>query len=476
MTKCYQRSFEFPRVNRRIVEARFDGGDITSDGGVLLLRQADRLTGLSDSIARALSDPRRQASCDHDVPGLVRQRLYAIALGYEDLNDHDGLRQDVALQTAVERDQWLASASTLCRFENRADRETAWRLHEVLLDQFIASFKRAPKKLILDFDATDDPVHGEQDGRFFHGYYRHYCFLPLYVFCGHQLLVSYLRPSNIDGAKHSWAILSLLVKRLRQVWPKVRIIFRGDGGFCRWKMLRWCDHHEVGYIIGLAKNKRLNRLTASLQDEAAACFAATGHKVRWFTDFQYAARSWDGARRVIAKIEHSQHGVNPRYVVTNLEGDAKQLYDKLYCARGDMENRIKENQLDMFGDRTSCQHWWPNQFRLLLASLAYTLIEAIRRIALKGTELANAYVGTIRLKLFKIGAVILKNTRRIRFLFGQRLSLQGTLLPGRESTRTRINPKRLKHSRVENTHGYLCLKNDFSAKITAVTSLPLGNE
>ena len=416
MTKCYQRSFEFPRVNRRIVEARFDGGDITSDGGVLLLRQADRLTGLSDSIARALSDPRRQASCDHDVPGLVRQRLYAIALGYEDLNDHDGLRQDVALQTAVERDQWLASASTLCRFENRADRETAWRLHEVLLDQFIASFKRAPKKLILDFDATDDPVHGEQDGRFFHGYYRHYCFLPLYVFCGHQLLVSYLRPSNIDGAKHSWAILSLLVKRLRQVWPKVRIIFRGDGGFCRWKMLRWCDHHEVGYIIGLAKNKRLNRLTASLQDEAAACFAATGHKVRWFTDFQYAARSWDGARRVIAKIEHSQHGVNPRYVVTNLEGDAKQLYDKLYCARGDMENRIKENQLDMFGDRTSCQHWWPNQFRLLLASLAYTLIEAIRRIALKGTELANSYVGTIRLKLFKIGAVILKNTRRIRFL------------------------------------------------------------
>ena len=453
MTKCYQRSFEFPRVNRRIVEARFDGGDITSDGGVLLLRQADRLTGLSDSIARALSDPRRQASCDHDVPGLVRQRLYAIALGYEDLNDHDGLRQDVALQTAVERDQWLASASTLCRFENRADRGTAWRLHEVLLDQFIASFKRAPKKLILDFDATDDPVHGEQDGRFFHGYYRHYCFLPLYVFCGHQLLVSYLRPSNIDGAKHSWAILSLLVKRLRQVWPKVRIIFRGDGGFCRWKMLRWCDHHEVGYIIGLAKNKCLNRRTASLQDEAAACFAATGHKVRWFTDFQYAARSWDGARRVIAKIEHSQHGVNPRYVVTNLEGDAKQLYDKLYCARGDMENRIKENQLDMFGDRTSCQHWWPNQFRLLLASLAYTLIEAIRRIALKGTELANAYVGTIRLKLFKNRCRDPEKYAPYPFPFGQRLSLQGTLLPGRESTRTRINPKRLKHSRVENTHG-----------------------
>ena len=332
------------------------------------------------------------------------------------LNDHEALRQDVALQTAVERDQSLASASTLCRFENRVDRESAWRLHEVLVDQFIASFNRPPKKLILDFDATDDPVHGEQDGRFFHGYYRHYCFLPLYVFCGHQLLVSYLRPSNIDGAKHSWAILSLLVKRLRQVWPKVKIIFRGDGGFCRWKMLRWCDRHEVGYIVGLAKNTRLNGFTASLQDEAAACFAATGHKVRRFTDLQYAAKSWDRRRRVIAKIEFSSQGVNPRYVVTNLEGDAKYLYDKLYCARGDMENRIKENQLDMFGGRTSCQRWWPNQFRLLLSSLAYTLIEAIRRIALKGTELAQAYVGTIRLKLFKIGAVILKNTRRIRFL------------------------------------------------------------
>lgn len=416
MSKCYQRTFEFPRVNRRVVEASFDGGDITSDGGVLLLRQADRLLGLSEAIARALKDPRRQASCDHDLKSLLRQRLYAIALGYEDLNDHDALRQDVALQTAVERDQSLASAPTLCRFENRVDRETAWRLHEVLVEQFIDSFKRPPKNLILDFDATDDAVHGEQEGRFFHGFYRHYCFLPLYVFCGDQLLVSYLRPSNIDGAKHSWAILSLLVKRLRQAWPKVKLVFRGDSGFCRWKMLAWCDRHGIGYIVGLAKNKRLNVLTASLQGEAAACFASTGQKIRWFTDIHYGARSWDRARRVIAKIEYSQHGANPRYVVTNLEADAKYLYDKLYCARGDMENRIKESQLDMFGDRTSCQRWWGNQFRLLLSSLAYTLIEAIRRIALKGTELARAYVGTIRLKLFKIGAVILKNTRRIRFL------------------------------------------------------------
>ena len=416
MTNCTQESFEFPRVNRRRVEASFDGGEITSDSGVLLLRQADHRLGLSVAVAAALVDSRRRASCEHDLHSLLRQRLYAIALGYEDLNDHEALRRDVAIQTAVERDHLLASASTLCRFENRANRDTAWRLHEVLVDQFIDSFKRPPKKLILDFDATDDAVHGEQDGRFFHGFYNHYCFLPLYVFCGDQLLVSYLRPSNIDGAKHTWAILSLLVKRLRQVWPKVRIIFRGDSGFCRWKMLRWCERHGIGYIVGLAKNQRLNACTEALQKEAAECFTASGSKVRWFTDIHYGARSWDHPRRVIAKIEYSQHGVNPRYVVTNLDGDAQHLYDTLYCARGDMENRIKENQLDMFGDRTSCQRWWPNQFRLLLSSLAYTLIEAIRRLALHGTELARAYVGTIRLKLFKIGAVILINTRRIRFL------------------------------------------------------------
>ena len=416
MTKGYQKSVAFPRVNRRIVEASFDGGEISSDGGVLLLRQADRRLGLSAAVAAELDDPRRQASCEHALESLLRQRLYAIALGYADLNDHQSLRHDVALQTAVERDAALASSPTLCRFENRADRHTAIRLHEVLVNQFIGSFKRSPKKLILDFDATDDAVHGEQQGRFFHGYYNHYCFLPLYVFCGRQLLVSYLRPSNIDGAKHSWAILALLVKRLRQQWPRVRIMLRGDSGFCRWKMLRWCDRHDVSYLVGVAKNQRLNARTRALQDQAAACFAATGHKVRWFTDIHYGARSWDQARRVIAKIEYSSHGANPRYVVTNLNGDAKRLYDKLYCARGDMENRIKECQLDLFADRTSCQHWWPNQWRLLLASLAYTLVDAIRRLALHGTRLANAYVGTIRLRLFKIGAVILKNTRRIRFL------------------------------------------------------------
>ena len=289
-------------------------------------------------------------------------------------------------------------------------------MHEVMVEQFIKSFKRTPKKLILDFDATDDAVHGRQDGRFFHGYYDHYCFLPLYVFCEDQLLVSYLRPSKIDGAKHAWAILSLLVKRLRKVWPQVKIIFRGDSGFCRWRMLSWCERHGVGYIIGMAQNERLNARTARLQCDAENCFTQLQTKVRWFTDFYYGARSWDHPRRVIAKIEHTDKGSNPRYVVTNLKGDPQVLYEKLYCARGEMENRIKEQQLDLFADRTSCHRWWPNQFRLLLSSLAYTPLEAIRRLALAGTELARAYVGTIRLKLLKIGAVILRNTRRIRFL------------------------------------------------------------
>jgi hypothetical protein len=231
VTNCTQESFQFPVCNRRRVEANFQGGDITTDGGVLLLQQVDRRLGLGEAVARALDDPRRQASCDHDGLSLLRQRVYALALGYEDLNDHHTLRRDVAIQTALGRTEELASSSTLCRWENRADREAAGRIHQVIVEQFIRSFKKAPKKLILDFDATDDAVHGKQEGRFFHGYYDHYCFLPLYVFCRNQLLVSYLRPSKIDGAKHAWAILSLLVKRLRQAWPQAKIIFRADSGF-----------------------------------------------------------------------------------------------------------------------------------------------------------------------------------------------------------------------------------------------------
>jgi hypothetical protein len=416
VTECTQESFDFPVVKRRKVEANFEGGDITSDGGVLLLRQVDQQLGLTKAVAKVLEDDRRQASCQHDAQSLIRQRVYALALGYEDLNDHATLRQDLAIQTAVERDNALASASTLCRWENRADRETAWQLHTVLVEQFIASFQRAPKRLILDFDATDDAVHGKQEGRFFHGYYDHYCFLPLYVFCQDQLLVSYLRPSKIDGAKHAWAILALLVKRLRQTWPKVRILFRGDSGFCRWRMLRWCERHNVDYLVGIARNDRLNAQAKPFLQAAQATFAATGRKQRRFHEIYYAAHRWDKRRRIIVKAEHTAKGSNPRYLVTNLQAAPKYLYDHLYCARGDMENRIKEQQLDLFADRTSCHAWWPNQFRLLLSSLAYSLLEAIRRLALQHTELANAYVGTLRLKLLKIGAVILRNTRRIRFL------------------------------------------------------------
>lgn len=382
----------------------------------MLLKQIDQQLGLVDAVDAAIPDTRDSRYVQHSQLSLLRQRIYALCLGYEDLNDHDQLREDMGIQTAVGRESRLGSSPTLCRLENRADRAMAVALHQVMVEQFIDSFKRPPKKLVLDFDATDDRVHGDQQGKFFHGYYDHYCFLPLYVFCRKQLLVSYLRPSKIDGAKHAWAILSLLVKRFRQVWPKVRIIFRGDSGFCRWKMLRWCERHNVSYIVGIARNASLEAKVSGLLAEAALQVAATQHKVRRFTEFYYQAGTWDIAHRVIAKIEVSLQGRNPRYIVTNLCGPPDTLYEKTYCARSDMENQIKQQQLDLYADRTSCHAWWANQFRLLLSSMAYILLDSIRRIGLKGTELANAYVGTIRLKLLKIGAVIVHNTRRIRFL------------------------------------------------------------
>ena len=415
MTNCNQFEIEFPGFKQRKIMADFAGGAISSDGGSLLLRAVDHKTQLTRAVSSVLVDSRRRKSCQHNLLSLVQQRVYGLALGYEDLNDHHELRKDVALQTALNRDQLLASSSTLSRFENRADRKVAWQIHEVMVDQFIASFKRPPKKLVLDFDATDDRVHGAQEGRFFHGYYDHYCFLPLYVFCQDQLLVSYLRPSKIDGAKHAWAILALLVKRLRQAWPQVKIIFRADSGFCRHRMLSWCERHGVSYIVGIAKNSRLNAGLELLMASAEQAQQERGQPVRWFTEFRYRAGSWKDSRRIIGKAEVTMLGRNPRYVVTNLKGDPQKLYDRLYCARGDMENLIKQQQLDLFADRTSCHQWWPNQFRLLLSSLAYILIESIRRLALKGTELARAYAGTIRLKLLKIGVVLIRNTRRVQF-------------------------------------------------------------
>jgi hypothetical protein len=298
-------------------------------------------------------------------------------------------------------------------------------MHEVLVAQFIASFPTAPSRLVLDFDATDDRVHGGQEGRFFHGYYGDYCFLPLYVFCGEQLLVSYLRPSNQDAATHTGAILKLLVARLRVAWPEVKVTLRADSGFCRHRVLSWCRRHGVDYIVGLAKNKRLEKMTAGLMEQARAQHAATGEKVRLFTGLTYAASTWKHKERVIAKAEYMDSGPNPRFVLTSLEDDAQELYDKVYCGRGEMENRIKEQQLGLFADRTSCHCWWANQFRLLLSSCAYVLIEGLRRLALSGTELARAQAGTIRLKLLKIGTVITRNTRTIRLLYSSRYPYQG---------------------------------------------------
>jgi len=416
VTKCYQTSLEFPSVKRRKVEADFTGGDITSNGGIALLAQVDKQMGLTQAVARAIGDTRRRASCDHSLLELLQQRIYGLALGYEDLNDHGELRHDLALQTATSRVETLASPATLCRLEQRSDRESAVAIHQVLFDQFVAAHKHPPKRLILDFDATDTPLHGDQEGKFFHGYYDHYCYLPLYVFCGRHLLVSYLRSSKIDPAKHSWAILSLLVKALRRHWPKVEIIFRGDSGFCRWKVLRWCERHQVKYIVGIAQNKRLKARSAPWIDLAEKLYELTGKKQRVFASIHYGARSWDKARRVIVKAEHSSHGANPRFVVTTLSQTDKYLYDKVYCARGDMENRIKDQQLDLFAGRTSCHRWWPNQFRQLLSGLAYAVFEVLGARALKNTALAKATPNRIRLTLLKIGAVVIRNTRRIRIL------------------------------------------------------------
>jgi len=414
VTDCSRELFDFPTCLRRRVEADFGGGEVSSDGGALLIRQADRRTGLLAAVAKVIEDPRVGGRCAHSQVSLLRQRVYGICLGYEDLNDHATLRRDAVLQTSVERDRILGCSATLCRLENRMDRDAAWAIHRVLIEQFIASHAQAPEELVLDFDATDDPVHGKQEGRFFHGYYDTYCFLPLYVFCGERLWVSYLRPSKIDGAKHAWAILSLLVKRLRQAWPQVRIVFRGDSGFCRHRMLSWCERQGVNYVVGLAKNERLNTMAASWLQRVQARFESTGEKQRLFGELRYAAGTWTRERRVIAKAEHGDKGSNPRYVVTNLKGKAQAIYEDIYCARGEMENRIKETQLGLFADRTSCHRWWPNQFRVLLSSLAYTLMETIRRVGLEGTELAKAQCTTLRLKLLKIGAVVVRNTRRVR--------------------------------------------------------------
>ena len=413
MTICRPRAEVFPACKSRKIAVDFEGGEITSDGGLLLLSQVDRLLGLTRAAGRCLPDDRRRGRCVHGVEPMLRQRVYGLAAGYEDLNDHDRLRHDLLMQTAVGRDVTLASSPTLCRLENKADRQAAVALHEVLVEQFIASFAEAPEELILDFDATDNPVHGMQEGRFFHGYYDSYCFLPLYVFCGDQLLVAYLRESRIDPARHAWAILALLVRRLRREWPEVRIVFRADSGFCRHRMFTWMERNRVGYVVGIAKNARLNQLAETLGRQAEAAYLEEGHKVQRFGEVRYAARTWSRQRRVVVRAEHGPRGANPRFVVTNLPDDPKTIYRKIYCARGEMENRIKE-QMMLFSDRTSAHKWWTNQFRLLLSGLAYVLLERLRALGLPDTDLERGTCQTLRLTLIKIGAVITRNTRRIR--------------------------------------------------------------
>lgn len=417
MTDCNTQSLLFSSLSSRKIQADFNGGSLTSDGGALLLREVDKRIGLIDCINQCIPDPRNQFFIAYQQKMMLAQRIFGIALGYEDLNDHQDLRQDPLFQLISERgikdDMPLASPPTLCRLENRVDHKTLAEIAKVFVERFIASYTKTPDELILDFDPTDDPVHGNQQKRFFHGYYDHYCFLPLYVFCGPQLLVAYLRPADIEPAMHSRAIVKLLVKRIRQQWPNVKIIFRGDSGFCRWRLMRWCDKHDVGYIIGLARNAVLTRLAEQFTSVSKTQFEQTQRKQRIFGEFMYAADTWDKQRRVIVKAEHLRQGENTRFVVTNLAGDTQELYDNLYCQRGEMENRIKEQQLGLFADRTSCHDFVANQFRVLLSAAAYILIETLRREALVDTELANAQVDTIRNKILKIGARVVCSVRRI---------------------------------------------------------------
>jgi hypothetical protein len=398
---------------------------VSSDGGLLLVREADRRLGLIRSIARRLDDGRQEGKVRHSMATMLRQRVMGLCAGWEDLNDAEQLRDDTVHQLAAGSDT-LASAPTLCRFENRQSRQTALAVNQELVEQFIASKKKVPPVLILDFDATDTPVHGQQEGRFFHGYYNAYCFLPLYVFCGDQLLVAYLRPSNIDAAKHAAAILKLLVRRLRAAWPRTKIVIRADSGFCRDLLLSWGDRNDVKYVIGIARNERLLAAAAKLMRKAEREFQHTGEKQRLFEGFDYAALTWSRVRWVIAKAEHTDKGNNPRFIITNVVGDPQKIYDRRYCARGEMENRIKE-QMMLFADRVSAHAWWANQWRLLLSALAYTLMEALRRLALHGTELAEATCDTIRLKLIKIGTVVVRKLTTVRLHFSSHHPLQSLI-------------------------------------------------
>jgi hypothetical protein len=432
-TECISEEYGFARVEGRRVLAGFDGGLISSDAGALLLGSTDRAINLVDRLAGCFTDRRAPELIEHAVSTLVLQRVIGLALGYEDLNDHDQLRHDPLLavlagKLAARRSGCapVAGKSTLNRLELSRPEPTRYHkisydgaaIEALLVDVFLESRRSAPKQIILDLDATDDPLHGEQEGRFFHGYYGNYCYLPLYIFCGRHLLVSKLRRSNIDGAAGALEEVARVVGQIRRRWPLVRVLLRADSGFARDELMAWCETNRVDFLFGLARNARLvGEIEAELA-EAAEESGRTGKPARRFRELRYATRkSWSRERRVVAKAEWTSGEANPRFVVTSLEpaeAGARHLYETIYCARGDMENRIKECQLDLFADRTSTHTMRANQLRLWFASAAYVLLCALRRIGLKGGQFAKATCGTIRLKLLKIGALVRVSVRRIK--------------------------------------------------------------
>jgi hypothetical protein len=459
MTKRKQDLPELKRLARQAVDVDFDGGTLTSDGGLVLLREVDRRLDLVRRVAEAIPDPRDPLYTVHTQPEILTSRIFGIAAGYEDANDHDQLRHDSAFQVAAGRTPAqnnyddengpLASPSTHSRFENRIDANVIFKLHEILVDTFLDSYDEPPEEIILDYDATDDAIHGEQEQRHFNGFYDGYCYLPLYVFCGDQLLVSYLRPSSVGAAHHSAAVTKLLVETIRSRWPDVKIIVRGDGGYSIERLMKWCDKNEVGYVFGLPKNNVLNANITCEITRARILHSRSGANEAVFKWFRYRTQtSWHKHRWVIGKAEYSDKGANPRFVVTNLpseEGIAdatwhrprvngkqdrqlkelgtqcspirnpEEFYRTMYCPRGEMENRIKEQQLCLFADRTSCSKFMANQFRLMLSSFAYVLLDGVRRLGLTGTKQSRWRVDTIRLRLLKIAARVRVTFRRVVF-------------------------------------------------------------
>jgi len=428
MTECNQETFAFTAHFSRRVEAGFSAGQVSSDGGSLLLRETDRKINLLGRLAACFSDGRRPLLVKHQLTEMLAQRIYGLALGYEDLNDHEQLRRDPLLGVLSgkrELEEPLAGKSTLNRLEltGRSGRYhkiaySAEALDRLLTALYIESHAAPPTQIVLDLDATDIPLYGHQPERFFHGYYGSYCYLPLYIFAGDQLLCARLRPANQDAAAGSVAEVSRIVTQLRERWPRVKVVLRADSGFCREELMAWCEREEnhVDYVFGLARNKRLQKIIGAQMHQARVLHQSTGKAARVFTEFDYRTRkSWSCSRRVVAKAEFLDKGENPRFIVTSLTADewaAQHLYEKFYCARGEMENRIKE-QMCLFADRLSTDEMKGNQLRLYFSALAYTLVEALRRLALKGTAWAEARVDTIRLKLLKIGAIVSISVRRI---------------------------------------------------------------